>query len=140
MTWARCEGLRGQGARVIVTEIDPICAPQALMEAHEVRTIEDVVETADIFVTATAQPATSSLPTTCDRMKHHRPSWATTANFDNEIDMAGLARVRHQKLNIKPQVDQWTPRRRALHHVLSEGRSLNSGQRYRHPSFVSVEL
>jgi adenosylhomocysteinase len=127
--------LRGQGARVIVTEIDPICALQALMEGYEVRTVEDVVESADIFVTATGNRDII----TADHMKRmkHQAIVGNIGHFDNEIDMAGLAKVGGiKKINIKPQVDQWVfPDGHSII-VLSEGRLLNLGNATGHPSFV----
>ena len=134
------ESLRGQGARVIVTEIDPICALQAAMDGYQVTTLEDVLETADIFVTATGNRDVITAEH-MSRMKH-QAIVGNIGHFDNEIDMAGLAKwpgVRH--LNIKPQVDEWTfpgEEGRAGHGVivLSEGRLLNLGNATGHPSFV----
>ena len=134
------ESLRGQGARVIVTEIDPICALQAAMDGYQVATLEDVVETADIFVTATGNRDVVTAEH-MSRMKH-QAIVGNIGHFDNEIDMAGLAKwpgIRH--LNIKPQVDEWTfpgEEGRAGHGiiVLSEGRLLNLGNATGHPSFV----
>ena len=127
--------LRGQGARVIVTEIDPICALQALMEGYDVRTVDDVVETADIFVTATGNRDII----TADHMSRmkHQAIVGNIGHFDNEIDMAGLARIPGiRKQNIKPQVDQWVfPDGHSII-VLSEGRLLNLGNATGHPSFV----
>jgi adenosylhomocysteinase len=127
--------LRGQGARVLVTEIDPICALQAAMEGYEVVTLEDVVETADIFITATGN---FNIVTAADmgRMKH-QAIVGNIGHFDNEIDMAGLARVAGiERVNIKPQVDKWVfPDGHAII-VLSEGRLLNLGNATGHPSFV----
>jgi adenosylhomocysteinase len=127
--------LRGQGARVIVTEIDPICALQALMEGYEVRTVEDVVDSADIFVTATGNRDII----TADHMKRmkHQAIVGNIGHFDNEIDMAGLAKIGGiTKINIKPQVDQWVfPDGHSII-VLSEGRLLNLGNATGHPSFV----
>jgi adenosylhomocysteinase len=129
------ESLRGQGARVLITEIDPICALQAAMEGFQVVTLEDVVETADIFVTATGN---FNIITAADmgRMKH-QAIVGNIGHFDNEIDMAGLARVDGiEKVNIKPQVDKWVfPDGHAII-VLSEGRLLNLGNATGHPSFV----
>jgi adenosylhomocysteinase len=127
--------LRGQGARVIVTEIDPICALQALMEGYEVRTVDDVVESADIFVTATGNRDILTAAH-MGRMKH-QAIVGNIGHFDNEIDMAGLARVPGvKKINIKPQVDQWVfPDGHSII-VLSEGRLLNLGNATGHPSFV----
>ncbi len=127
--------LRGQGARVIVTEIDPICALQALMEGYEVRTVDDVVDSADIFVTATGNRDILTAAH-MGRMKH-QAIVGNIGHFDNEIDMAGLARVPGvKKINIKPQVDQWVfPDGHSII-VLSEGRLLNLGNATGHPSFV----
>jgi adenosylhomocysteinase len=127
--------LRGQGARVVVTEIDPICALQALMEGYDVRTVEDVVETADIFITATGNRDIITAEH-MSRMKH-QAIVGNIGHFDNEIDMAGLARVPGiRKENIKPQVDQWFfPDGHSII-VLSEGRLLNLGNATGHPSFV----
>jgi adenosylhomocysteinase len=127
--------LRGQGARVVVTEIDPICALQAAMEGYEVRTLEEVVETADIFVTATGNRDVI----TADHMARmkHQAIVGNIGHFDNEIDMAGLERVPGiERINIKPQVDEWVfPDGHAII-VLSEGRLLNLGNATGHPSFV----
>ena len=129
------ESLRGQGARVLVTEIDPICALQAAMEGYQVVTLEDVVETADIFITATGN---FNIITAADmgRMKH-QAIVGNIGHFDNEIDMAGLADVDGvERVNIKPQVDKWVfPDGHAII-VLSEGRLLNLGNATGHPSFV----
>jgi adenosylhomocysteinase len=127
--------LKGQGARVIVTEIDPICALQALMEGYEVRTIEDVVETADVFVTCTGNRDII----TADHMRRmkHQAIVGNIGHFDNEIDMAGLAKLPGvRKDNIKPQVDQWIFPDGHTIIVLSEGRLLNLGNATGHPSFV----
>jgi adenosylhomocysteinase len=127
--------LRGQGARVIVTEIDPICALQASMEGLEVRTLEEVVETADIFITATGNKDII----TADHMSRmkHQAIVGNIGHFDNEIDIAGLERTDGiQRINIKPQVDEWVfPDGHAII-VLSEGRLLNLGNATGHPSFV----
>jgi adenosylhomocysteinase len=127
--------LRGQGARVVVTEIDPICALQAAMEGYEVRTLEEVVETADIFVTATGNRDII----TADHMARmkHQAIVGNIGHFDNEIDMAGLQRLPGvERTQIKPQVDEWTfPDGHAII-VLSEGRLLNLGNATGHPSFV----
>ena len=129
------ESLRGQGARVIVTEIDPICALQAAMDGFQVATLEDVVETADIFVTATGNYNIITAEH-MSRMKH-QAIVGNIGHFDNEIDMAGLARLPGIKRTIiKPQVDEWTfPDGHAVI-VLSEGRLLNLGNATGHPSFV----
>jgi adenosylhomocysteinase len=129
------ESLRGQGARVIVTEIDPICALQAAMDGFQVATLEDVVETADIFITATGNYNIITAEH-MSRMKH-QAIVGNIGHFDNEIDMAGLARLPGiKRTNIKPQVDEWTfPDGHAVI-VLSEGRLLNLGNATGHPSFV----
>jgi adenosylhomocysteinase len=127
--------LRGQGARVIVTEIDPICALQAAMEGYEVTTLEEVVETADLFITATGNKDIIRADHMA-RMKH-QAIVGNIGHFDNEIDMAGLARVPGiKRVNVKPQVDEWVfPDGKAII-VLSEGRLLNLGNATGHPSFV----
>ncbi len=129
------ESLRGQGARVIVTEIDPICALQAAMEGFQVARMEDVVETADIFITTTGcyDVITADHMT---KMKN-KAIVANIGHFDNEIDMAGLARVPGvQKTQIKPQVHEWTFESGSSIIVLSEGRLMNLGNATGHPSFV----
>jgi adenosylhomocysteinase len=129
------ESLRGQGARVIVTEIDPICALQAAMEGYQVLPLDEVVGTADIFITCTGNRDII----TADHMARmkHQAIVGNIGHFDNEIDMAGLARTPGvERINIKPQVDEW---RFADGHsviVLSEGRLLNLGNATGHPSFV----
>lgn len=129
------ESLRGQGARVIVTEIDPICALQALMQGYEVQTLEDVVETADIFVTATGNKDIITAEH-MSRMKH-QAIVGNIGHFDNEIDMAGLENLPGvKKINIKPQVDEWVFSDGHSIIVLSEGRLLNLGNATGHPSFV----
>jgi adenosylhomocysteinase len=129
------ESLRGQGARVIVTEIDPICALQAAMQGYEVKTLEDVLEIADIFITTTGN---KDIITAADmgRMKH-QAIVGNIGHFDNEIDIAGLGRVAGiERVNIKPQVDKWVfPDGHAII-MLSEGRLLNLGNATGHPSFV----
>ena len=135
------QSLRGQGARVIVTEIDPICALQAAMEGYQVSTIEDVVATADLFVTATGNFNVISAEHMA-QMKHSAIV-GNIGHFDNEIDMAALAKVPGiQKINVKNpqehgnQVDQWLfPDGHAII-VLAEGRLLNLGCATGHPSFV----
>jgi adenosylhomocysteinase len=129
------QALRGQGARVVVTEIDPICALQAAMEGHEVVTLEDVVETADIFVTATGNTNIITVEH-MGRMKHDAIV-GNIGHFDDEIDMASLAALPGVKrVNIKPQVDEWVfPDGHSII-VLSEGRLLNLGNATGHPSFV----
>jgi adenosylhomocysteinase len=129
------ESLRGQGARVIVTEVDPICALQAAMDGYQVATLEDVVETADIFVTATGNLSIITAEH-MSRMKH-QAIVGNIGHFDNEIDMAGLAKwpgVRRE--NIKPQVDEFLFSDGHGVIVLSEGRLLNLGNATGHPSFV----
>jgi adenosylhomocysteinase len=127
--------LRGQGARVIVTEIDPICALQAAMEGYEVRTLDEVVETADIFITATGNRDVISVED-MQRMKH-QAIVGNIGHFDNEIDMAGLERLEGATRDtVKPQVDEWTFADGHTVIVLSEGRLLNLGNATGHPSFV----
>ncbi|MFI7075892.1 adenosylhomocysteinase [Micromonospora sp. NPDC049903] len=129
------ESLRGQGARVVVTEVDPICALQAAMDGYQVATLEDVVEQADIFITATGcfDVITNEHMA---RMKH-QAIVGNIGHFDNEIDMAGLAkRSDVTRENIKPQVDLWTFDDGHSIIVLSEGRLLNLGNATGHPSFV----
>jgi adenosylhomocysteinase len=126
--------LRGQGARVIVTEIDPICALQAAMEGYEVRTFEDVVESADIFVTATGNKDIITVGHMA-RMKHNAIV-GNIGHFDNEIEMAALEESDAERTTIKPQVDEWRfPDGHSII-VLSEGRLLNLGNATGHPSFV----
>jgi adenosylhomocysteinase len=129
------ESLRGQRARVVVTEIDPINALQAAMDGYQVATVEDVVSTADIFITATGNRDVITAEH-MTRMKH-QAIVGNIGHFDNEIDMAGLARVPGiERINIKPQVDEWRfPDGHAVI-VLSEGRLLNLGNATGHPSFV----
>jgi len=129
------QALRGQGCRVLVTEIDPICALQACMEGYQVVTIDDVVEVADVFVTATGNRDIIT-PERMARMKHNAIV-GNIGHFDNEIDMAGLAKVpgvRH--INVKPQVDEWAFPDGHSVIVLAEGRLLNLGCATGHPSFV----
>jgi adenosylhomocysteinase len=129
------ESLRGQGARVIVTEIDPICALQAAMDGYQVSTLDDVAPTADIFVTATGNRDVITAGQ-MSRMKH-QAIVGNIGHFDNEIDMAGLARVAGvRRVNIKPQVDEWRFPDGHSVIVLSEGRLLNLGNATGHPSFV----
>ena len=129
------ESLRGQGARVKVTEIDPICALQAAMQGYEVVRLEDVLETADIFITATGNKDVISAEQ-MSRMKH-QAIVGNIGHFDNEIDMAGLERDGAiEKINIKPQVDEWRFSEDRSIIVLSEGRLLNLGNATGHPSFV----
>ena len=129
------DSLRGQGARVIVTEIDPICALQAAMDGYQVATIEDVVDTADIFITATGCKDVI----TADHMSRmkHQAIVGNIGHFDNEIDMAGLAQIPGiVRRTIKPQVDEWAFPDGHSVIVLSEGRLLNLGNATGHPSFV----
>jgi adenosylhomocysteinase len=129
------ESLRGQGARVIVTEIDPICALQAAMDGYQVATVDDVVATADIFITATGCFDVITAEH-MSKMKH-QAIVGNIGHFDNEIDMAGLARRSDVKrVNIKPQVDEWVFADGHSIIVLSEGRLLNLGNATGHPSFV----
>jgi adenosylhomocysteinase len=129
------ESLRGQRARVVVTEIDPINALQAAMDGYQVLRLEDVVETADIFVTATGNRDVITAEHMA-RMKH-QAIVGNIGHFDNEIDMAGLGKVPGiERINIKPQVDEWVfPDGHSIL-VLSEGRLLNLGNATGHPSFV----
>jgi len=129
------ESLRGQGARVVIAEVDPICALQALMDGYEVATIDKAIEKADIIITTTGNKDIIGTDHML-RMKH-QAILGNIGHFDNEIDMAGLARLKGaSKIEIKPQVDEW---RFADGHtiiVLSEGRLLNLGNATGHPSFV----
>ncbi len=129
------ESLKGQGARVIVTEIDPICALQAAMDGFQVATLEDVIATADIFVTTTGNKDVITAAH-MGQMKH-QAIVGNIGHFDNEIDMAGLAATPGvERINIKPQVDEWVfPDGHSIL-VLSEGRLLNLGNATGHPSFV----
>jgi adenosylhomocysteinase len=129
------QALRGQGARVVVTEVDPICALQAVMEGFEVNTLEAVLEEADIFVTSTGNKGILSAGHMA-RMKH-QAIVGNIGHFDNEIDMAGLARMSDvRRVNIKPQVDEWVFPDGHSVIVLAEGRLLNLGCATGHPSFV----
>jgi adenosylhomocysteinase len=129
------ESLRGQGARVVITEIDPICALQAAMDGYPVRTLDSVIGEADIIITTTGN---KDVVTADDmsRMKH-QAILGNIGHFDNELDMAGLAKVKGiRRINIKPQVDEWVfPDGHSII-VLSEGRLLNLGNATGHPSFV----
>ena len=129
------DSLRGQGARVIITEVDPICALQAAMDGYQVTTIDEVVAIADIFITATGCYDVI----TADHMSQmkHQAIVGNIGHFDNEIDMAGLAtRPGMKRTVIKPQVDEWIfPDGHSII-VLSEGRLLNLGNATGHPSFV----
>jgi adenosylhomocysteinase len=130
------ESLRGQGARVIVTEIDPICALQAAMDGYQVSTLEDVLDTADIIITATGNKDV----VTVEQMKRmkHQAILGNIGHFDNEIDMAGLENLPGvERKTVKPQVDVWTfPGESRSIIVLSEGRLMNLGNATGHPSFV----
>ena len=129
------QSLAGQGARVIVTEVDPICALQAAMEGFQVARLDDVVETADIFITCTGCFDVITAEQ-MQRMKN-KAIVANIGHFDNEIDMAGLAKVPGvKKTEIKPQVHEWTFADGHSIIVLSEGRLMNLGNATGHPSFV----
>ncbi len=128
------QSLRGQGARVIVTEIDPINALQAAMEGYEVNTLESALETADIFVTATGNEAIITAEH-MEKMKHNAIV-CNIGHFDNEIDMVGLSRSKATRDELKPGTDLWTfPDGHAVI-VLAEGRLVNLGCATGHPSFV----
>ena len=129
------QALRGQGARVVVTEIDPICALQASMEGYEVNTLDDVVARADLFVTATGNLNII----TVDHMKRMKDKAivGNIGHFDNEIDMAGLKKFPGiERINIKPQYDEWRFPDGHSVMILAEGRLLNLGCATGHPSFV----
>ena len=129
-----CQALKGQGARVVVTEIDPICALQAAMEGYQVTTLEDVVATADIFITATGNKDII----TVDHMRRMKDKAivGNIGHFDNEIDMAGLKKAGITRNNIKPQYDEFVfPDGHGVL-ILAEGRLLNLGCATGHPSFV----
>ena len=129
------DSLRGQGARVVVTEIDPICALQAAMEGFQVLPLDDVIDKADIFITATGNRDVITAEHMA-RMKH-QAIVGNIGHFDNEIEMAGLARTPGiERINIKPQVDEWVFADGHSVIVLSEGRLLNLGNATGHPSFV----
>jgi adenosylhomocysteinase len=129
------QSLRGQGARVVITEIDPICALQAAMEGYEVTTLEDVLETADLFVTTTGN---KDIITAAHMAKmKHNAIVGNIGHFDNEIDMAGLAKTKGiKRVEIKPQVDEWQFADGHSIIILAEGRLLNLGCATGHPSFV----
>ena len=129
------ESLRGQGARVVITEIDPICALQAAMDGYQVSTLEEVLPVADIVITATGNKDVVTVDQ-MSRMKH-QAIVGNIGHFDNEIDMAGLEGYPGViRKNVKPQVDLWTfPEGNAVI-VLSEGRLMNLGNATGHPSFV----
>src|SRR5687768_12873583 len=129
------QSLRGQGARVVITEIDPICALQAAMEGYQVTLLEDVLETADIFITTTGNKAII----TADQMARMKDKAivGNIGHFDNEIDMAGLNRMKGVKrINIKPQYDEYVFPDGHSVMILAEGRLLNLGCATGHPSFV----
>jgi adenosylhomocysteinase len=129
------QALRGQGARVVITEIDPICALQAAMEGYEVNTLEDMLEKADIFITATG----NFTIITADHMARMKDKAivGNIGHFDNEVDMAGLKRVKGiERINIKPQYDEWRFPDGHSVMILAEGRLLNLGCATGHPSFV----
>ncbi len=129
------QALRGQGCRVVVTEIDPICALQAAMEGFEVTTIDEVIDRADIFITATGNFNIITVEHMA-RMKHNAIV-GNIGHFDNEIDMAGLKKFGGiKKINIKPQYDEWVFPDGHSVLVLAEGRLLNLGCATGHPSFV----
>jgi adenosylhomocysteinase len=129
------QALRGQGARVVVTEIDPICALQASMEGYDVRRLESVVDKADIFVSATGNKNII----TADHMSRMKDKAIVSniGHFDNEIDMAGLKKVPGiRKVNIKPQYDEWVFQDGHSVLILADGRLMNLGCATGHPSFV----
>src|SRR5947207_1367409 len=129
------QALRGQGARVVITEIDPICALQAAMEGYQVATLDDVLETADLFITATGNFNIITAGHMA-RMKD-KAIVGNIGHFDNEIDMAGLKKISGiKKKNIKPQYDEWAfPDGHSIL-ILAEGRLMNLGCATGHPSFV----
>ena len=128
------DSLRGQGARVIVTEIDPICALQAAMEGFEVRTLDEVIETADIFVTATGNKDMI----TADQMARmkHQAIVGNIGHFDNEIDMAGLERSGAERIRSSPRSTSGRSPTATRSSSSREGRLLNLGNATGHPSFV----
>jgi adenosylhomocysteinase len=129
------QSLAGQGARVVITEIDPICALQAAMEGYQVTTIEDVIDGADLFITATGNKNIITVAHMA-KMKHNAIV-GNIGHFDNEIDMAGLSKLKGaKKINIKPQVDEWKFPDGHSVIILAEGRLLNLGCATGHPSFV----
>ena len=129
------QSLKGQGARVVVTEVDPICALQAAMEGYQVVTMEDVIDTADVFVTATGNMNVITAAHMAS-MKHNAIV-GNIGHFDTEIDMAGLAKLPGiKRIEIKPQVDEWVFADGHSIIVLAEGRLLNLGCATGHPSFV----
>ena len=128
------QALKGQGARVIITEIDPICALQAALEGYQVTTLEDVVETADIVITATGNKSI----VTVEHMRQMKDKAivGNIGHFDNEIDMAGLKKAGVKRVNIKPQYDEFVFPDGHSVLILAEGRLLNLGCATGHPSFV----
>jgi adenosylhomocysteinase len=129
------QALRGQGARVVVTEIDPICALQAAMEGYEIKRLDSVVDTADIFITATGNKDIITAAH-MSRMKD-KAIVGNIGHFDNEIDMAGLKKIPGiRKVNIKPQYDEWVFPDGHSVLILAEGRLMNLGCATGHPSFV----
>jgi adenosylhomocysteinase len=129
------EALRGQGARVVVTEIDPICALQACMAGYQVATLEDVISTADVFITATG----NFNIITADHMSRMKDKAivGNIGHFDNEIDMAGLRKFGGvERINIKPQYDEYVFPDGHSVLILAEGRLMNLGCATGHPSFV----
>jgi adenosylhomocysteinase len=129
------QALKGQGARVVITEIDPICALQAAMEGYQVTTLESVLETADIFITATGNKNII----TAEHMSKMKDKAivGNIGHFDNEIDMAGLKKMKGVKrVNIKPQYDEYVFPDGHSVMILAEGRLLNLGCATGHPSFV----
>jgi adenosylhomocysteinase len=129
------EALQGQGARVIVAEVDPICALQALLEGFQVARIEDVIDKADLVITTTGNK--DIITTDLMQKMKHQAILGNVGHFDNEIDMAGLGRIPGVKrVNIKPQVDEWVFPDGHTIIVLSEGRLMNLGNATGHPSFV----
>jgi adenosylhomocysteinase len=129
------QSLRGQGARVLITEIDPICALQAAMEGYEVKTLEDVVETADIFITTTGN--FNIITAAHMAQMKDKAIVGNIGHFDNEIDMAGLKKLKGvERINIKPQYDEFRfPDGHGVL-ILAEGRLMNLGCATGHPSFV----
>ena len=130
-----CQSLKGQGCRVLVTEADPICALQAAMEGYQVVTLDDVISQVDIIITATGNRDIVTLAHM--QMMKNKAILGNIGHFDNEIDMAGLAKVKGiERINIKPQYDEWVfPDGRSIL-ILAEGRLLNLGCATGHPSFV----